>query len=227
MKLKKVLLIFICLFIFSGCKLENITDDNIEKNVDLILNKNIKFVNTDSVGYQYYLPNYMTVKDINGFNQEIYYKGNTFYLYADVVSYYHKVDNKYKVDSNSFISKKIKNKNKYGYLEVNKVKDKYYIEMMYNYAKIEGYVSKGDLVDSISSITYILKSVKYNDNVIETLLGDKKYDLSQNETYNIFKTKKNKEGNFLDYVNEYDKYKGEDVNSLIEKNEIQSENEED
>ena len=227
MKLKKVLLIFICLFIFSGCKLENITDDNIEKNVDLILNKNIKFVNTDAVGYQYYLPNYMTVKDINGFNQEIYYNGNTFYLYADVVSYYHKVDNKYKVDSNSFISKKIKNKNKYGYLEVNKVKDKYYIEMMYNYAKIEGYVSKGDLVDSISSITYILKSVKYNDNVIETLLGDKKYDLSQNETYNIFKTKKNKEGNFLDYVNEYDKYKGEDVNSLIEKNEIQSENEED
>ena len=227
MKLKKVLLIFICLFIFSGCKLESITDGNIEKNVDLILSKDIKYVNTDAVGYQYYLPNYMTVKDINGFNQEIYYKGNTFYLYADVVSYYHKVNNKYKVDSNSFISKKINNKNKFGYLEVNKVKDKYYIEMMYNYAKIEGYVSKGDLVDSVSSIAYILKSVKYNNNVIETLLGDKKYDLSQNETYNIFKTKKNKEGNFLDYVNEYDKYKGEDVNSLIEKNEIQSENEED
>lgn len=227
MKLKKVLLIFICLFIFSGCKLESITDDNIEKNVDLILSKDIKYVNTDAVGYQYYLPNYMTVKDINGFNQEIYYKGNTFYLYADVVSYYHKVNNKYKVDSNSFISKKINNKNKFGYLEVNKVKDKYYIEMMYNYAKIEGYVSKVDLVDSVSSIAYILKSVKYNNNVIETLLGDKKYDLSQNETYNIFKTKKNKEGNFLDYVNEYDKYKGEDVNSLIEKNEIQSENEED
>ena len=51
MKLKKVLLIFICLFIFSGCKLESITDGNIEKNVDLILSKDIKYVNTDAVGY--------------------------------------------------------------------------------------------------------------------------------------------------------------------------------
>ena len=99
--------------------------------------------------------------------------------------------------------------------------------MMYNYVKIEGYTDKYDLVDCVSGISYILSSVKFNDNVIETLIGDKKYDLSSNETYNIFKTKKSKEGNFLDYVNEYDNYKGEDPNDLIEKQEIESANKED
>ena len=63
---------------------------------------------------------------------------------------------------------------------------------------------------------------------METLLGDKKYDLSGNETYNIFKAKKS-DANFLDYVNEYDTYKGtvDDANSLIEKQEIESTEKED
>lgn len=227
MNIKKIILIFIYLFIFSGCTIENISDSNIEKNVDLFINKKIKHTNKDAIGYQYYLPGFMRVNDVNEFNQQLYYNGNTFYLYADVVSYYHKVKSNYKIDRNAYISKKIKNGKKTGYLEVNEKDGKYYVEMMYNYAKIEGYASKSDLVDTISTISYILSSVKYNDNVIETLLGDKKYDLSENETYNIFKTKKAKKDNFLDYINEYDNYKGDELNNLIEKEEIKSEDEED
>lgn len=227
MNIKKILVILICLFVLSGCKIESISDKDINKNVNLILNKKTKYTNKDAVGYQYYLPGYMKIKDSNDFNQEIYYNGKTFYLYADIVSYYHKVKVDYKIDKNAYYSKKLNNKDKVGYLEINKYKDNYYIEMMYNYAKIEGYVKKEELIDSVSSITYILSSVKYNDNIIETLLGDKKYDLSNNETYNIFKTKKAKEGNFLDYINEYDNYKGEeDLNNLIEKEEITSEGKE-
>ncbi|MBO6145891.1 MAG: hypothetical protein J6O62_03745 [Bacilli bacterium] len=231
MNIKKILLIFMCLFVLSGCKIESISDNDVSKNVDLIFSKRIKYSNKDAIGYQYYLPYYMTVKNTNDFNQEIYYNGKTFYLYADVVSYYHKVKNDYKIDKNAYISKKLKYNNKIGYLEVNKDEKSgnYFIEMMYNYAKIEGYSSKADLVDSISSISYVLSSIKYNDNVVETLLGDKKYDLSGNETYNIFKSKKSNDGNFLDYVNEYDNYKGtvDDVNSLIEKQEIESTEKED
>ena len=227
MKMKKLLLIIICLFIFSGCKIESISNDNIIDNVDLIFSKNIKDINSNSIGYQYYLPSYMSIKNVNEFNQELYYNGNTFYLYADVVSYYHKVDSEYIIDKNAYLSKKLDYDNKKGYLEINKKDNKYYVEMMFNYAKIEGYVNKDNLVDFVSSISYILKSVKYNDNVIETLLGDKRYDLSDNETYNIFKTKKANEGNFLDYVNEYDNYNGnEDLNSLIDKDEIKSEEKE-
>ena len=226
MNIKKILLTFICLFMISGCKVESISGNNIEKNVDLILKKEIKYSNQDAVGYQYNLPKYMSVRTTNGLNQELYFNGKTFYLYADIVSYYHKVNNEYKVDKNAYISKVLKNKNKTGYLEVNKQKDKYYIEMMYNYAKIEGYSDKYDLVNSISSMAYVLSSIKYNDTIIETLQGDKKYDLGSNETYNIFKTKKSKD-NFLDYVNEYDNYKGEDPNSLIEKEELNSDGKED
>lgn len=226
MNIKKILVILICLFVFTGCKIENISDDNIMTNVNLILNKNIKYSNKDAIGYQYYLPTYMSVNNVNEFNQEIYYEGKTFYLYADIVSYYHKIKKDYELNKNAYISEKLENKDKIGYLEINKVNDKYYIEMMYNYAKVEAYVSKEELVDSVSSISYLLSSIKYNDNVIENMLGESKYDLSGNETYNIFGTKKNNSGNFLDYINEYDNYNGNsEAESLIEKEEISTKEE--
>ena len=228
MNIKKIILIIICLFVLSGCTIQSISDDNIDKNIDTILNRKVKYLNKNAVGYQYYVPQYMTVKTSNEFNQELYYEGNTYYLYADIVSYYHKVNNKYKINKDAYISKSIKNGKKTGYLEVNKVDNRYFIEMMYNYAKIEGYCNEHQVKDAVNSITYILSSVKYNNNIIETLIGDKKYNLSNNETYNIFKVKKKSEGNFLDYVNEYDNYQGtEDLNNLIEKQEIQSEDKED
>ena len=226
MNIKKILVILICLFVFTGCKIENISNDDIMTNVNLILSKNIKYSNKDAIGYQYYLPTYMTVKNVNEFNQEIYYEGKTFYLYADIVSYYHKVKKDYKVNKDAYISEGLENNNKVGYLEINKSNNKYYIEMMYNYAKIEAYVSEKEIVDSVSSISYILSSIKYNDNVIESILGESKYDLSENETYNIFETKKDNTGNFLDYVNEYDNYNGNaEAESLIEKEEISTEEE--
>lgn len=229
MDIKKILLVILCLFVFTGCKIENISNNDIESNVNLILNKKIKYLNKDAIGYQYYLPEYMSIKNVNNFNQELYYNGNTFYLYADVVSYYHKVENEYEIDDDAYISMKLENKKKKGYLEVNEEKGKYYIEMMYNYAKVEAYVNKIDLVDSISSISYILSSIKYNNNIVESMLGNSKYDLSGNETYNIFKTKKKSEGNFLDEVNKYDVYTGDEssAENLIEKEEINSTKEED
>ncbi len=91
MNIKKILLIIVCLFVFSGCKIEDISNKKIEKNVDLILSKNIKYSNQDAIGYQYYLPNYISIKETNEFNQELYFQGKTFYMYTDIVSYYHKV----------------------------------------------------------------------------------------------------------------------------------------
>lgn len=226
MNIKKILLLIICLFIFSGCTIESISDNNIDKNIDVIFSKKSKYLNKDAIGYQYYLPKFMSVKDSNEYNQELYSKGQVYYLFADLVSYYHKNHKDYEIDKKAYISKEIKNGKKYGYLEVNKVDGKYFVEMMYNYAKIETYTSKNDLVDTITNASIILNSVKYNNNVIETLIGDKKYDFSENETYNIFKVKKNSTTNFLDYINEYDKYKGDDLNNLIEKKEIESQEKE-
>lgn len=221
MSIKRILIVIISFILFTGCTIENISNDDIVKNVDIILNKKIKFSNKDAIGYQYYLPSYMNVKNVNDFNEEIISNGISYYLYADVVSYYYKVDINYKIDKDAYISKKLNYNDKQGYLEVNKDGNNYYVEMMFNYAKIEASVPKYNLVDSISNMSYILSSVKYNNKIVETLIGNKRYDLSDNETYNIFKSKKKNDGNFLDYVNEYDTYEG-DIESLIEKNEIKS-----
>ena len=91
---------------------------------------------------------------------------------------------------------------------------------MFNYAKIESYVKKSNLKDSLNNMAYILSSVKYNDDIVENLLGEEKYNLSENEAYNIFKTKKGSSENFLKYVDEYDNYEGDDAADLIEKKEI-------
>lgn len=225
MSIKRILIVFISLMLLCGCTVKNISNDNIMKNVDTILGKKNKYSNKDAIGYQYYLPTHMGVKKVNDFNQEIKSGDVSYYLYADVVSYYYKVDSTYKIDKNAYISEKLNYNKKQGYLEVNKNGDNYFVEMMFNYAKIEASVSKYDLIDTISDMSYILSSVKYNNDIIETLIGDKKYDLSDNETYNIFKSKKKEDGNFLDYVNEYDNYDG-DIESLIEKEEIKKDEEE-
>lgn len=222
--IKNILITLLVLLLFTGCTIENISNNNIMKNVDIILSKKIKYSNANAVGYQYFLPSNMNVKRVNDFNQELYSNGISYYLYADVVSYYYKNYEEYEVDEKAYISQRLSYNGKNGYIEVNKVKDDYFVEVMFNYAKIEALVSKHELSNSVSNMCFVLSSIKYNDKIVETLLGNKKYDLSDNETYNIFKSKKKSEGNFIDYINEYDNYDG-DIESLIEKNEISNDEE--
>ena len=224
MSIRRILIVCISILLFSGCTVKNISNDDIMKNVDIILNNKIKYSNKDAIGYQFYLPSHMNVTKVNDFNEEITSNGISYYLYADIVSYYYKVESNYKVDKKAYISKELNYKGKKGYIEVNEDGNGYFVEMMYNYAKMEAFVPKYDLVDSISNMSYILSSVKYNKNIIETLVGNKKYDLSENENYNIFESKKKNDGNFLDYINEYDNYEG-DAESLIEKDEIEKDEE--
>ena len=97
--------------------------------------------------------------------------------------------------------------------------------MMFNYSKIEGYVDKNDLRDSLNNMAYILSSIKYNDKVITNLLGEEKYNLSTNQKYNIFNVKKTNTDAFLKYESEYNTYSGEDASKdLIEKKEIEHDN---
>lgn len=219
MSIKKIWIVIFTLLLFTGCSINNISNKDIMKNIDIILNEKVKYSNQNAIGYQYYLPSNVSVRNVNDFNQELYSANTTYYLYADVVSYYYKVKNSYKVDKSAYLSKKLSYNKKNGYIEINKIGKKYYIEIMFNYAKIEALVDDYNLVNSVSDMCYILSSIKYNDKIVETILGNKKYDLSENETYNIFKSKKKSTEKFLDYVNEYDSYDG-DIESLIEKEEV-------
>ncbi len=57
----------------------------------------------------------------------------------------------------------------------------------------------------------------------KNLLGSQKFDLSDDETYSIFKSKKSNSSNFLKYSIEYDNYDGENAKNLIEHKEVNNE----
>ncbi len=220
MKLRKVLVLILTVATLSGCTISIINTNDYMKNINTILSRKSKYINRNAIGYQYYLPSGVTVTEVNDFNQRLMSKGDIYFLYADIVSYYHNIKNKYEVNKKAYLSKELSNGDKFGYVEVNQSGNYYYIEMMYNYAKIESYVKKSNLKDALNNMAYILSSIKYNDDIVENLLGDEKYNLSDNETYNIFKTKKGDNTNFLKYADEFDNYEGDYATDLIEKKEI-------
>ncbi len=76
--------------------------------------------------------------------------------------------------------------------------------MMYNYSYIEVSVKEYSIKDAVIDCAIILSSIKYNDNVIDTLIVSG--DLDFRETpYEIKKPKQTNNRNILD-VYEYDNY---------------------
>ncbi|MDD3048571.1 MAG: hypothetical protein PHQ89_01085 [Bacilli bacterium] len=200
---KVFLLILISIFI-TGCSIKEINNNSIDKTIDTILYKETNLSNLSVGGYKYYLPRGVRVLDNNTYNNKLYYEGNIYYLYIDVISYSYQKQSAYKINKKAYYSLDLKHNNNKGYLEINKVNNKYFIEMMYNYAKIETYVNKKDIPDTIINISYILSSIKYNDNVIKILFDSNVLSYTE-EKFQIFEPKSNS-GNFLDYVKEYDTY---------------------
>ena len=190
--MKKVLII-ICLLFITGCSdIRKQSYDDIINNIATRANKG----NVYRTGYSYYLPRGMKVSDSTLYNEAITDARYKYYLYVDIVSYYKNVTKDYVVNDNALVSKKLEYNGKFGYVEVNLLKnDKYLVEIMYNYAKIEVIVDKINLNEAMLSIINILKSVEYNDSIIANLMGDDILNFSEEE-FNIFNTK-GSESNYL------------------------------
>ena len=96
---------------------------------------------------------------------------------------------------------------KSGYIQIDEIDNKYLIQYIYNYSKMEAYVSKDELVDTINNMSYILRSIKYNRKVINSLIGSNSLNYKE-ETYSLFNKKVDQE-DFLDvvYDNEDESYK--------------------
>lgn len=125
--------------------------------------------------------------DTNKYNDILYSDGNYYYLYIDVINYYYKVEKEYKINNDAYYSKIIDLNGKKGYLEINREGDKYFIEFMYNYAKIETLVDENKINDVILNSSYILSTIKFNDDVIKLMLDQKFLDID--EQYDIFTSK--------------------------------------
>ncbi len=186
--MKKGLFLLLILFLITGCK--NINKSSYEDLIasGLYENDKISFKNKTSQGYSYYLPKGLIVEEDLNNNVTLKSEKYNMYLYVDIISYYHKVEDTYKENKKSFYSKKIKNGDKFGYLEINLIEnDKYLIEIMYNYAKIEVIVNNKDIKEMLSYAISLLGSISYNDKIIENMVGEDILNYNENE-YNIFDT---------------------------------------
>ena len=75
---------------------------------------------------------------------------------------------------------------------------------MFNYAKMEAYVSEDDLITVVNNMAYVLRSITFNDKVLESLIGENILSYEE-ENYNLFDSKNTSKDNFLDEVAKYDK----------------------
>ena len=195
---KKLILIF-CLLLLSGCK-EVVDNDNyVEKVYNTLNNSNI--TNNVSLGYKYYLPKGVKKLKDYDYNQTFLIDDYKVYLYVDIISYYHKKELKEINSDNSYYYDKFSNNGKKGYILIKNDDDNYYLTIVYNYSKIESYVSKDKLHKVITLSSIILNSIDYNDIAIEKIL---KGDLGQFSefTYEVDKPE-GASSNFSQYLEEY------------------------
>lgn len=195
--MKKILIVFMLLFLTSGCTIVRIDTKSIDNITSVVLSKDNKLYNRIGKGYMYYRPRGVSYIDTNELNDVLYSNGNYYYLYIDAVGYYHKTKLDYKENNSLYYSKKIDGE-KEGYIEITKKDKKYLIEFVYNYSKIEALVKKQDINKVILDASYILSTVKFNDNIIALML-DEEYFTNKEEQYTKFKIKNESKGNFLKY----------------------------
>lgn len=188
-------IIILCLFVFflTGCTVVRVDTTNIDNIINVVLSKNNNLYNRVGIGYKYYVPRGLTYMDSTDVNDILYSNGVYYYLYLDSVSYYYKINYKFKEDSSKYYSKKLDN----GYLEITERQGKYLVEFVYNYAKIEALVSKDDIETVVLNSSYILSTIKYNKNVIKLSLKDD-FLTNKKEKYEEFTSKKETD-NFLRY----------------------------
>ena len=206
--MKKIMFLVTLLVFFTGCSIKSMNDYDINEIIDdAVKNENVK-ANVSYNGYKYYLPRGMKIVDKKDYNSKILSDGVYSYLYIDIISYYHKTPLNYTVNENLYLSKKILYDEKEGYIEIKEVKeDYYYVKIQYNYAKIECYVEMDKLNNIIYDSIRILSSVSYNDSIIDSLIGENVLNY-QEETFTLYESQRT-EGNFMDYIEDYDKYEYE------------------
>ncbi len=202
--MKKLMIVFLSLLLLTGCTFVKVSDRDVETIIDDVLSKNVQLYNNVFEGYKFYAPRGLKVIDKNKYNCKILSEENVLYLYVDVVSYYYKIKNEFNTNEDRVLSKIIDFDGKSGYIQVTEVNNKYFVEFMYNYSKIETYIEKEYLKDTVLNMTYILSSINYNDKVIETLIHEDTLDYKE-EKFDLFESK-TENSNFLQALEKYDNY---------------------
>lgn len=183
-----ILSLFVC-SVLCGCT--PVQDMSLEEVIEKGTDRNVSVYNKYRKGYKYNVPKGLDVIDNSEYNEILVSSNYTYYLYVDAVSYYNKVIEEYKTNEISHVSRQITYEDKYGYLEINELNDnKYFIEIMYNYAKIEVIVKKEDINVTVANAMSVLTSIEFNDSVLKTVLDEETSHFKEYE-FNIFETATN------------------------------------
>lgn len=204
--MKKIFILSIFVFLLCGCT--TLHDMTVEEVVNNGTQRTLEVYNKYRKGYKYNLPRGLDTTDNSDYNEIIVSEKHKYYLYVDVVSYHNRIIEKYEENETSYVSMQIDHEDKFGYLEINKMKDgKYLVEIMYNYAKIEVIVNDEDINVVVSNALSVLTSISFNDKVLNTLLNE---EISQFKEYefNIFETSATTESAYLESI-ENDDYEEE------------------
>lgn len=206
---KRIVLLSIMLLLVSGCSIQTLSTTSFEDNISMILSDDTTLANVNFDGYQYYVPDgmrFVNKDDYNALLQDKY--ANRYYLYVDAIGYFHDTKNTYKINKDAYYSKKLNYNKKNGYIEINEIGDEYFVEMVFNYCKIEAYIPKKYLIPVINNMSYILQSVDFHDKILESLIGENVLNYKE-ESFNIFESKEDTD----DSVLKYEDYQQADINS--------------
>lgn len=201
--MKKIILI-ICMFLLIGCTNNNINTMSLEDIVKSSIKEDDKLYNVNAKGYKYYRPTEFTVYKDEDYTQVLLSHNIKYYLNIDVVSYYYKNTMKTDHDFDDYEYFTFSDGDKDGYLRIRKNNDYFFVELCYNYAIIEVEVEENEIRYAVSRSIDILKSIKYNELVIEKYINDN--DLDASETVYKIPEPKNKDEskNILQYIEEYE-----------------------
>ena len=200
--MKKVLILLALLLICVGCtRIDNVEDLNVI--VGTVLNGEEKKANETSLGYKYYLPVGLRKVTDKDYNQKFKMNNNFIYLYADIVSFnYQNKLNFKEEDEEVYYYREIDNNGKTGYVIIEEqTNGKYYIKIIYNYAKIESYIEKTQINKVLANSMIILDSIDYNETIIKNII-EEEYSVGTDKEYEIDKPK-GVESKFSEYLSEY------------------------
>lgn len=200
--MKKLMFLSCMILLLSGCSMVYVEKQSYQEIVSSIITGNTNLKSVSLEGYSYFLPQKVSLNRCDQRNSILYYNHKKMYLYVDLISYYHKVDSNYEYNKNSYFSMPIDIAGYKGYLEINKVSNRYFVEFMYHYSKIEAYIDEDDLKDTVTVMAYILNSIQINDSVLESLVGNNSLNYSE-EQFNIFQPN-GEQSDLLDYLEQYD-----------------------
>lgn len=196
--MKRILIVLCVLLLTTGCTIVRIDTNSTDNIIDVVLSKENKLYNQVGRGYKYYIPKGVSYIDTNDTNDKLYSNGVYYYLYIDVINYYN--NKEYEIPNNEghYYFKKIDVNGKKGYVDIVKEGDKYLIYFVYNYAILEAKVELKQINEVVLNASYILSTVKFNDDIVELLMnGD--FLKEREEEYSLFKSKGDS-SSFLKYL---------------------------